>query len=100
MIIPTFAACPFAGGRTPAPSYQAVSGGFTGHAESVEVLYDPKKVSYSQLLDVYWHQVKPIPFSSFIWPRNCREPKGSTVVGKPYLVPQFRVLPSAPSCLC
>jgi peptide-methionine (S)-S-oxide reductase len=36
-----------------------VSSGTTGHAESVEVVYDPKKVSYSQLLDVYWHNVDP-----------------------------------------
>ena len=49
----------YTGGSVPRPSYEMVSSGTTGHAESVEVLYDPKKVSYSQLLDVYWHNVDP-----------------------------------------
>jgi peptide-methionine (S)-S-oxide reductase len=49
----------YTGGSVPRPSYEMVSSGTTGHAESVEVVYDPKKVSYSQLLDVYWHNVDP-----------------------------------------
>jgi peptide-methionine (S)-S-oxide reductase len=42
------------------PTYEQVSAGGTGHAESVEVTYDPAKVSYEQLLDVFWHNVDPL----------------------------------------
>ena len=50
----------YTGGRTPNPTYRQVSSGGTGHAESVQVLYDPKKVSYEQLLDVFWHNIDPL----------------------------------------
>src|SRR4051812_31343996 len=49
----------YTGGPKPEPSYEQVSAGGTGHAESVEVTYDPAKVSYAKLLDVYWHNVDP-----------------------------------------
>jgi peptide-methionine (S)-S-oxide reductase len=49
----------YTGGRMPSPSYEQVSAGGTGHTESVQVVYDPKKVSYEKLLDVYWHNVDP-----------------------------------------
>jgi peptide-methionine (S)-S-oxide reductase len=49
----------YTGGEKVDPSYEEVSGGGTGHAESVEVLYDPAKVSYERLLDVFWHNVDP-----------------------------------------
>lgn len=42
------------------PTYEQVSAGGTGHAESVEVTYDPAKVSYEQLLDAFWHNVDPL----------------------------------------
>ncbi|HEY2630361.1 MAG TPA: peptide-methionine (S)-S-oxide reductase MsrA [Usitatibacter sp.] len=49
----------YTGGRTVNPTYEEVSSGSTGHAESVEVVYDPKVVTYEKLLDVYWHNVDP-----------------------------------------
>jgi peptide-methionine (S)-S-oxide reductase len=49
----------YTGGQKVNPTYHEVSAGGTGHAESVEVVYDPKKVSYEKLLDVFWHNVDP-----------------------------------------
>jgi peptide-methionine (S)-S-oxide reductase len=49
----------YTGGHVANPSYHQVSAGGTGHAESVEVVYDPSKVSYQQLLTYYWHHVDP-----------------------------------------
>ncbi len=49
----------YTGGRKASPSYAQVSSGATGHVESVQVLYDPAKVSYEQLLDHYWANVDP-----------------------------------------
>lgn len=50
----------YMGGTVANPRYEQVSGGSTGHAESVEVSYDPAKVSYQKLLDVFWRNVDPI----------------------------------------
>ncbi len=49
----------YAGGRTQDPTYEQVSSGSTGHAESLQVAYDPAKVSYERLLDVFWSNVDP-----------------------------------------
>jgi peptide-methionine (S)-S-oxide reductase len=49
----------YTGGHTQHPSYEEVSSGATGHYESVEVEYDPNRVSYAKLLDVFWHNVDP-----------------------------------------
>jgi peptide-methionine (S)-S-oxide reductase len=49
----------YMGGSVKSPTYEAVSGGGTGHAEVVQVVYDPTKVSYEKLLDVFWHNVDP-----------------------------------------
>jgi len=49
----------YAGGHVDNPTYEQVSAGGTGHAESIEVLYDPAKVTYEELLDVFWHSVDP-----------------------------------------
>ncbi len=49
----------YMGGRTADPSYQQVTTGTTGHAEVVQVVYDPKKVSYEKLLEVFWVNVDP-----------------------------------------
>lgn len=50
----------YMGGTVAHPTYEQVSAGKTGHAESVEVTYDPAKVSYQTLLDVFWHNVDPL----------------------------------------
>jgi peptide methionine sulfoxide reductase msrA/msrB len=49
----------YTGGATVNPTYEEVSGGKTGHLESIEITYDPAKVSYEQLLDVFWRQINP-----------------------------------------
>ena len=49
----------YTGGNTPAPSYEDVSSGDTGHAESIEVLYDPKETTYNKLLDTFWMNIDP-----------------------------------------
>lgn len=49
----------YTGGTVEHPSYEQVSAGGTGHTEAVRVLYDPAKISYKELLDVYWREVDP-----------------------------------------
>ena len=49
----------YAGGELKNPTYEQVSRGGTGHAESVRVTYDPKKVDYEKLVDYFWHHVDP-----------------------------------------
>lgn len=49
----------FSGGHVRNPSYELVSTGTTGHLESVQVIYDPRVVSYSELLGVYWREFDP-----------------------------------------
>jgi peptide-methionine (S)-S-oxide reductase len=49
----------YTGGQKKNPTYEEVSSGSTGHAESVEVTYDPSKISYEKLLEVFWHNVDP-----------------------------------------
>lgn len=49
----------YTGGHTSNPTYEQVSSGATGHAESVEVIYDPKRVSYEKLLEVFWVNIDP-----------------------------------------
>ena len=49
----------YTGGQTKNPTYEQVSSGVTGHTESIEVLYDPAKIGYGKLLDVFWHNIDP-----------------------------------------
>ena len=49
----------YTGGTKANPTYEEVSAGGTGHAESVEIVYDPSQVSYEKLLDVFWHNIDP-----------------------------------------
>jgi len=50
----------YTGGTKKNPTYEEVVTGTTGHAESVQVTYDPKKVSYEKLLDVFWRNIDPV----------------------------------------
>jgi peptide-methionine (S)-S-oxide reductase len=50
----------YTGGQRENPTYEQVSSGSTGHTESVQVRYDPKQVSYEELLGVFWHNVDPL----------------------------------------
>ena len=49
----------YMGGTVKKPTYEQVSSGSTGHAEVVQVVYDPKKVSYEKLLEVFWKNIDP-----------------------------------------
>lgn len=49
----------YTGGSTKNPTYEEVSSGLSGHFEAIQVIYDPKKVSYNTLLDTFWRQVDP-----------------------------------------
>ena len=56
----------YMGGHVENPTYEQVSAGGTGHAESIEVTYDPEKVTYQQLLAIFWRNVDPTtPNSQF-----------------------------------
>lgn len=49
----------YTGGHVARPTYEQVSSKSTGHAEAVEVVYDPAKVSYQRLVEYYWHTIDP-----------------------------------------
>lgn len=49
----------YTGGRTADPTYDQVTSGRTGHAEALRITYDPTRVDYADLLDVYWRNVDP-----------------------------------------
>lgn len=49
----------YIGGSTPFPTYEQVARGGTGHTEAVRVIYDPRKVGYTQLLDYFWRHIDP-----------------------------------------
>jgi peptide-methionine (S)-S-oxide reductase len=54
----------YAGGSKSNPSYREVVTGRTGHAESVQVIYDPARISYEGLLDIYWHDIDPLTLNA------------------------------------
>ncbi|MBF0504478.1 MAG: peptide-methionine (S)-S-oxide reductase MsrA [Candidatus Omnitrophica bacterium] len=49
----------YTGGNMPNPTYEEVSSGVTGHAEAIQVEFDPQEVSYEKILNIYWHNIDP-----------------------------------------
>jgi peptide-methionine (S)-S-oxide reductase len=49
----------YTGGQTKNPTYKEVSAGGTGHAEAIQVVYDPSRISYATLVTVFWHNIDP-----------------------------------------
>jgi len=49
----------YTGGNIKNPTYEQVSSGVTGHAEAVQITYDPAKVGYEKLLEIFWHNIDP-----------------------------------------
>jgi peptide-methionine (S)-S-oxide reductase len=49
----------YTGGTRKNPTYEEVSSGSTGHAEVIQIVYDPSKISYARLLDLFWHNIDP-----------------------------------------
>ena len=49
----------YTGGHKENPTYEEVSAGTTGHAETIQIAFDPQKISYEDLLDVFWHNIDP-----------------------------------------
>jgi peptide-methionine (S)-S-oxide reductase len=49
----------YTGGNVPNPTYEQVSSKGTGHAEAVEIVFDPRKISYAQLVEHFWHTIDP-----------------------------------------
>ena len=50
----------YTGGQKKNPTYEEVSAGTTGHAEAVQIVYDPKKITYTKLLDIFWRNIDPL----------------------------------------
>jgi peptide-methionine (S)-S-oxide reductase len=50
----------YTGGTKDHPTYEEVSSGGTGHAESVQVVYDPTKIAFQKILDIFWHNIDPV----------------------------------------
>lgn len=49
----------YTGGHKANPTYEEVSSGMTGHLEAVQITFDPSKISYSEILDLFWRQINP-----------------------------------------
>ena len=92
----------YTGGHVVNPSYEDVSSGTTGDAESIEVIYDPAEVTYPQLLDAFWRNVDPTAvnrqfadegsqYRTEIWYRDeARTEGGGIQQGSPRKIRQIR----------
>jgi peptide-methionine (S)-S-oxide reductase len=79
----------YTGGKTANPTYEQVSAHTTGHAESVQIVFDPAKVSYEQLVQHFWHTIDPTtkdrqfcdvgsPYRTAIFPVGAEQMKIAT----------------------
>lgn len=79
----------YTGGKTAKPTYEQVSAHTTGHAESVQIVFDPAKVSYDQLVQHFWHTIDPTtrdrqfcdvgsPYRTAIFPVDAEQMKIAT----------------------
>ncbi|MEK6579871.1 MAG: peptide-methionine (S)-S-oxide reductase MsrA [Bdellovibrionota bacterium] len=50
----------YTGGEKANPTYEEVSGGTTGHAEAIEITFEPTQISYRELLSIFWHNTDPL----------------------------------------
>jgi peptide-methionine (S)-S-oxide reductase len=50
----------YTGGAVPNPSYEEICQGTTGHLEAIKISYDPTKIAYVKLLDIFWHNIDPL----------------------------------------
>ena len=66
----------YTGGQKENPTYEEVSTGKTGHYEAIQVYYDPSKVSYEQVLDVFWRHIDPTDPGGQFADRGPRVPYG------------------------
>nr|XP_030735029.1 mitochondrial peptide methionine sulfoxide reductase isoform X5 [Globicephala melas] len=83
----------YAGGYTPNPTYEEVCSGRTGHAEVVRVVYQPERISFEELLKVFWENHDPTQGSvrARLWPDHHRHPRGTDFLlrrGLPPAVPE------------
>ena len=62
----------YSGGTKPMPSYEEVSKGQTGHAESVQIIFDPYLITYDQLLDIYWRNIDPTDAGGSFYDRGTQ----------------------------
>ena len=78
----------YTGGKTPNPTYEQVANKLTGHAEAVEIVFDPKKVSYEKLVEHFWRTIDPTtkdrqfcdagsPYRSAIYAQDAAQLKAS-----------------------
>jgi peptide-methionine (S)-S-oxide reductase len=66
----------YIGGRTKDPTYEQVSGGDTGHTEAIEIVYDPSRVEYARLLQVFWRNIDAVDGSGQFCDRGSQYRSG------------------------
>jgi peptide methionine sulfoxide reductase msrA/msrB len=66
----------YTGGHVKNPTYEQVGSGTTGHVEAVEIIYDPKVISYSELLDIFWKQFDPTDDGGSFYDRGTQYTSG------------------------
>ncbi len=72
----------YIGGKTAKPTYEQVSGHGTGHAEAVEIVFDPAKVSYAQLVEHFWRTIDPTTKDQQFCDRGSPQPHGDFCAGR------------------